>query len=522
MLRMEKIAHLGIAARSHYTGKCTMETVFVFLNKLWQTHGLIPADTVNIKTYHGSDLEPCCIEVMLAHKEQNDGSRPSVKHVFGDMRDRLDDETKKALDDIRPSKLWPAEQKRACYKLLEEILDTNARKIFHPQATSWCYRHQKRCKVFDMDDSDDDVALPTHVELEEDDSQVGLESQESCVMVCMRTVVDNRLKFISGGHSCTDFAGYGDREGDSGLTRECFLLFTAEIKATTPDCGLTEITPTCPKDYLKDALGDDFDLVTIVFGPEDLGFPCRRQRRFFFFWRKATVVWYGSVDEFMEIFKSRPVLDADAYLRGPAGQRQDFARARAAKHGNIYPDDVVHIPMNEQLSCEGVDRSQTHLDKQLELCGLNGCYVYDVMQSAQYCRGGWLMPPLVTHGLIASSVKNDFMMPIEHLLVQGEPALPDLCGDFKNCFPELIDKWSKSLVAGRPMIFMAGNAMHVGVLGAWAMYCLSNIEVAMCSDAVALLPLSLSSSSLSLWLRLLLLWCLLLLLLISLWFVLLW
>lgn len=196
---MEKIAHLGIAARSHYTGKCTMETVFVYLNKLWQMHGMIPADKVNIKTYHGSDLEPCCIEVMLAHTDPEDSKgKASVNHVFGDMRDRLDRETKHALDDIRPTKDWPADVRKQCFALMSDILDTNAEQICHPGLTSWCYRHQKQCRVFDLDDSDDDENLPTTVHIVED-SLPGPDSQDSCVMLCHRAVVDNRLKFLSGG-----------------------------------------------------------------------------------------------------------------------------------------------------------------------------------------------------------------------------------------------------------------------------------------------------------------------------------
>ena len=66
-----------------------------------------------------------------------------------------------------------------------------------------------------------------------------------------------------------------------------------------------------------------------------------------------------------------------------------FARVCAAKQGNVYNEDAEHIPMMEQLSNEGADRLQSHLDVGPPLCGMNGCYVYDVMQSSTYCTGGW-------------------------------------------------------------------------------------------------------------------------------------
>ena len=93
-MRMQSLAGRGMGHRSHYSGKCTVETIFVFLNRVWQLKGYVSQGQNVITTYNACDKLECCQLVALpppkktrkkklvalAHTDKFSGAQ--IKHVF--------------------------------------------------------------------------------------------------------------------------------------------------------------------------------------------------------------------------------------------------------------------------------------------------------------------------------------------------------------------------------------------------------------------------------------------------------
>ena len=229
---------------------------------------------------------------------------------------------------------------------------------------------------------------------------------------------------------------------------------------------------------MTDELGPEYGLMQCVFGPEDLGYPCRRRRRYSFFWRKSRFTFHGCAEEFLEVFRASTELNGDVYFIAPPSVRRQAALKRAAKNGNHFTaENAEFVKARDQVSADGQRRLKAHMELMTKRCGLDGCYVFDNEHWPDFCTGGWQMPPLVTHGLIVSASRDETLLPIEHLAVQGEPALAGLSNKFPCCFMPLATKWSSPETENKGALrMMAGNAMHTGALTAWMLYGLSNLE----------------------------------------------
>ena len=160
----------------------------------------------------------------------------------------------------------------------------------------------------------------------------------------------------------------------------------------------------------------------------------------------------------------------------------EFAKERAACRGNYFEDDVKRIPIKDQLTVDGISRLNSHMADINEGCSLTGSYICDLDHRSGYSRGGWLVPPLITHGLLASlnadPAKKDeevLFLPEEHLIIMGEGIYEDLAGDFPCNFIEYVKEMGRRLKGGNELILIAGNAMHMHVLGAWIMYGLASL-----------------------------------------------
>ena len=272
-----------------------------------------------------------------------------------------------------------------------------------------------------------------------------------------------------------------EAKGEVGPHTEQLLIITAEARAWKADLIFGECSHLAGKNLVLDSLGDLYEGMHCVVGPDHFSVPAGRPRSLYALWLKEHE-FHGCIEEFLDLFKMSVELEGKDFLVGDESKRLEFAKERAAYRGNYFGDDVTHVPIKDQLTVDGISRLNSHMADINEGCSLTGSYICDLDHRSGYSRGGWLVPPLITHGLLASlnadPAKKDeevLFLPEEHLIIMGEGIYEDLAGDFPCNFIEYVKEMGRRLKGGNELIHIAGNAMHMHVLGAWIMYGLASL-----------------------------------------------
>ena len=132
------------------------------------------------------------------------------------------------------------------------------------------------------------------------------------------------LTLMSGGTSCTDYAGFGNHDGASGETEEEFILFTGEILASQPDLVMQEITVLGTASKFTTFLQQNkYKSITGVLHPNRFGKPSKRPRRYVFAWLDSIIHFWGSWDEFERLRRRELVLaGGDMFVETPTERRR--------------------------------------------------------------------------------------------------------------------------------------------------------------------------------------------------------
>ena len=59
--------------------------------------------------------------------------------------------------------------------------------------------------------------------------------------VAVDECIKKEISLVAGGTTCSDFCGYGHREGESGDSMQALNVFCCDILASEPECFATEI-----------------------------------------------------------------------------------------------------------------------------------------------------------------------------------------------------------------------------------------------------------------------------------------
>ncbi len=87
------------------------------------------------------------------------------------------------------------------------------------------------------------------------------------------------LRLSSAGVTCLDFTSYGEQHGLAGPHMKTLMLWMAERRSLLEpvwivECVVSEVLPA----FLKETLGDWWDIEFVKLCPTDLGFPMIRER----------------------------------------------------------------------------------------------------------------------------------------------------------------------------------------------------------------------------------------------------
>lgn len=284
------------------------------------------------------------------------------------------------------------------------------------------------------------------------------------------------MSFFVAGSSCEDFARYGERLGSSGPKMRAWVMFAADIKAQKPDCGLFENSDVCPLAFYQETFGPQFEYMSAVLSPAQFGWPCKRPRRYTFVWNPLNMVNTGSFEEMLEMFACVPALFGDCFLLASEEERQAYMRERAAVHGQHFQDgDVVPISscFSPKENLEILHTTTTWESK----ASMSGVCIRDLEQSLKFMDACPFVPTLLKHGKIISIKRdpneNKMFLPRELMAAMGEPC-------FSPCDSNGFESYAWNALRGcdlrkNDVVRMAGNAMHVAVLGHVMMYCFSSV-----------------------------------------------
>jgi hypothetical protein len=82
------------------------------------------------------------------------------------------------------------------------------------------------------------------------------------------------------GTTCTDWSRRGQRAGLAGKSTRPFYIWVHERLRRREHIIIQECTEDFPESLLHEALGQYYEIYTILLGPDDLGWPVRRPRKY--------------------------------------------------------------------------------------------------------------------------------------------------------------------------------------------------------------------------------------------------
>ena len=282
--------------------------------------------------------------------------------------------------------------------------------------------------------------------------------------------------WTSGGSTCTDFAGYGRREGESGDSMVSFEVMMADVMASGSSVSFHQISGVQVGRWLYNSkVGDVRDVFSMWVCPSRLGVGCVRNRLFTLTWDPEWASFNEGEAEFWELFERMPVLDGNSYFLELDAARDKVYRKRARSRGHFYSKDatVQQIPLPHVMSPVVFSRLVEHLKQSPDD---NTTFVCDLDQNWDWTSSGKKLPSFVTHAEIFSKQKG-LMLHREMLQAQGEPVLAP--SRYPCCIQPLLDLLlRRDCVAGPGKVeTLNGNSMHAVAFGIWQLYCISSLEL---------------------------------------------
>ena len=285
------------------------------------------------------------------------------------------------------------------------------------------------------------------------------------------------------GTSCTDFAGYGKREGTAGKTMQAFMLWCLDVLVVRPMFIFTEIAGA-DLAYYEEKLSKFYGMWAIKVDPFEAGLPLRRVRLYVFMWCKLRASFSGSQKEFASLTRRKVMMKGEDLLCAEHDElRWKISRDNAERRGYVYGQakpstEFPVIPFQHQVTAQTFQRYQDQVRVYEEKGGCVQQAIFDVDHNASHSAGGWVIPTLVTHGTLVHAGSEEVFLASEHMLIQGE-AIPGIeVGDnpFTCCLTPLI-KNVMSRKSGRTCLkCLAGNATHLHSLFSVMLYCLSSVK----------------------------------------------
>ena len=288
------------------------------------------------------------------------------------------------------------------------------------------------------------------------------------------------------GTSCTDFAGYGKREGVAGKTMQAFMVWCLDILVVRPMFIFTEIAGADLSLY-EEKLNKYYGFWAVKVDPYVAGFPLRRNRLYVFMWCKMRASFNGSENEFLNLIRRKIMMKGEDLMTPDDELRWKISRDNAERHGYVYgkvsqSKEFPVIPFQHQVTAQTFQRYRDQVTQYEKKGGCLQHAVFDVDHNASHTAGGWVIPTLVTHGTLVHAGSEEVFLASEHMLIQGEaiPGIDENDNPFTCCLKPLITNMMQRKSGRTCLKSLAGNSMHLHSLFSVMLYCLGSVKAICC------------------------------------------
>ncbi|CAJ1412420.1 unnamed protein product, partial [Effrenium voratum] len=458
--RLESHFRRGLCVYSDYSGISGEHEIF------WQmTHALqqrsMYASMDSVQLTRVCDFGSVQQNVLM----QLSALEPEGFCVMQDINDRLPPVARQVLDAAMPPRDADVVTAAAAYKDMASYLMDN-RQWVYTDAFSQCLAHSRRCRLFRRIDDSPAQELDA-------DSQPSPSKRP-------RVEGPRKLRINFAGTTCKGWSMAGKQLQFSDVSERPHAVWITErfrrAEVAEEDLFFSECTPKYPVQVkISEPLQPTHTVISVVVGPDSLGWPVRRKRVFCCGLSNATVAWLGPPEDqvqadFYKFFQATLQLTGDVFLL--ASPEEVYAeQTRLAKlRGHFLPETPAAVQKHQVYSPGQLVRLQAYDKMRLCKFGRDHPFFADLEQNAGYgsSTAGSILPSCLTHGTLHSWTADRLVTAKELFFAHGFNVFPDEAAWPVQCkVAEILE----GLPSGHQKMLL-GNGWHIPTLSSWVFYVL--------------------------------------------------
>ena len=465
----------GLLLTTDYSGMGAAEEA---LNQLLASSGIVEADGAlpagaRFECLRAGDLLQQCRDVLSQHTGVF-----SPKCVHGDMMDRC-----------------PGNLKQRMQKLHDKAVATVESRASNPGA--------KMCRASVQDVGQSTVRKLAAFMLDiRKAPAAGLKAHccihnRQCPIVCPAPPAFAGLRVHIAGVNCTDWSKFGLRKNWLGPSTTVFMQWARERMLCKEDLIVVECVVPFDSDMLSELFQADYDLHVLLTTPALFGDPVERQRKYMLMFKKNRLAWRADVcacgvqAAFDRLFARTMLMMGSQKFRAPQDEIREYvpeqarrrhlpARSRSGQAWSFYQvaSPAVRSAIDEhEQALSGRIAGGSPADLKRYMCNLNQKPAFQPARMD-------LVPTLLRSSKLWLFAERRWALSLELLEVQGYnvwggyssqassamqvvDARSRLADDLKCGFVTYL-RTRSDLEIQR----LAGNGMHLRVLGAVLLMCL--------------------------------------------------
>ena len=440
--RAERLLRDGLSGHTDFSGKRCAETALNMLLEGLAAAG-IPIIEGSLQWHRSLDIDRTCAALAI------NSPNPPL-HVFGQLLDILPDEHATAIQGMRPKVAATSVEKQAAYEKQNLYLQNHLMECFRSGA------NQRSC------------LRPDHM-------------GQRCALKA--DGMGTRLSLVVAGSMCTPWTSAGKREGLSSKHTESFNIWVNEVKANRYAIITLENSPHFPVEIFQQHLGEEYQVVVGCFGPENLGWPCRRRRKLITAVRKDILVWTGPCSDtecmqlFAQLFYKEADCSGDIFVKDQDPDKEIVVRRRLAAIRGLHLSDLELKAMDVKNLLTPFQRKDfdkyAALFKEADEREPGTACVVDLSQSFERKRVGTFVPTLMKNTQLYSFSQDQFFTPAAVEASQGHPTwFSTDCSRYAGCIAT-----DTSQVSDPQRWLLSGNGQHLAAIAAWHLFIFCHLVV---------------------------------------------
>ena len=322
---------------------------------------------------------------------------------------------------------------------LQEVMEEV---VFNLAGAAWCYKCQKRCPIHPTSIVDDPVVTTVAI----------------------------------AGTTCTSWSAIGHRRKWLAESALPFMIWAYEALAAGPDIIIHECTPRFDYMTLVAIFGSAYFVMSLVFTPMDLGYPCSRPRRWTVLLKKGRRRFLMPLGHcnFPRLFLRSCVVGGHIFGDACATLVERYIAELASARG-LPPQTHDGQPWQpQQVLSQGFFQRLLCYERFCRRLRLKLKYILNLHQNVTYMSSlSRFVPTILTKTMLLwSMVYHRMMHPLEYMQVMGIPVLqPNDPGRDRSGFEVLA---LAGLLDSGEVVHACGNGMVQIAVGSICLFALGS------------------------------------------------